>query len=360
MLQPDQSTLRIIELLARRVRPAFEELLPRGERVVAAVSGGADSLALLWLLRHFNCDVIVAHINHDLRGAESDGDEAFVVELCRQFELPVVVRRVELAAAGSMETAARSARYKALVDVAGAQRCTRVATGHTANDQLETVLLNWLRGAGIAGLRGMEPVRELAPDVLLVRPMLPLTREDTMAICNAAQWAWREDSSNQSTLHRRNRVRHELLPSLRNVMNGDEALEQLARQTVYACDIWRADLELLDDLAREKTAAITLREEATPAAHLLVLDGLQFRKLPLSMQRRVLRRAAEQVSGTKYFEGAGEVGREKIETTRRQVLSDGRRAVWQWTRNLWVEWTGAAAGNRIRVRRVNDEVLSTS
>lgn len=360
MSQYDLSTSSAVDLLAQSVCPILDELAPCEERVLAAVSGGADSLALLWLLQKFGRDVVVAHINHGLRGEESQADEAFVIKLCEELKVPVVTRRVEVLAAGSLEVNARSARYAALIEIAKEQDCSRVATGHTASDQLETVLLNWLRGAGISGLRGMEPIRELAPKVLLVRPMLGLTREETVAICSAAGWEWREDSSNQSTLHRRNRVRHELLPSLRNVINGDGSLQQLARQTGAACEIWRADLELLDDLAREKLRAITLHEEETATACLLILDGLQFRDLPLSLQRRVLRVATEQVSGTKYFEGAGEVGWQKIETTRRQVLSNGRRAVWQWTKNLTVEWTGAASGNRIRVRRVKDEVSPAS
>jgi len=356
MSQYDLSPLRVIE----RVRPAFDELVPRYERVLAAVSGGADSLALLWLLQKFERDVVVAHINHGLRGEESQADEAFVIKLCEELKVPVVTRRVEVLSVGSLEANARSARYAALIEIAKEQDCSRVATGHTASDQLETVLLNWLRGAGISGLRGMRPSRELAPRVLLMRPMLSLTREETTAICGAAKWAWREDSSNQSTLHRRNRVRHELLPSLRNVINGDGSLQQLARQTGHACEIWRADLELLDELAREKISAIALHQEDTSTTRLLILDGLAFRELHLSLQRRVLRMAAEQVSGGKYFEGAGEIGWQKIETTRRQVLSNGRRAVWQWTKNLSVEWTGAAAGNRIRVRCVKDEVLPRS
>lgn len=360
MSQYDQSTSSAVDLLAQSVRSAFDELMPCNERVLAAVSGGADSLALLWLLRNFGREVVVAHINHGLRGEESQADEAFVIALCEELKVPVVSRRVEVLTLGSTEANARSARYAALCEIAREQNCVRVATGHTASDQLETVLLNWLRGAGISGLRGMEPVRELAPKVLLVRPLLQLTREETVAICGAAHWRWREDSSNQSTLHRRNRVRHELLPSLRNVINGDGSLQQLARQTGHACEIWRADLELLDELARQKLSAITLHEEETPAARLLILNGLQFRELPLSLQRRVLRMAAERVSGTKYFEGASEVGRQKIETTRRQVLSNGRRMVWQWTRYLAVEWTGDAAGNRIRVRLVKDEVSPAS
>jgi tRNA(Ile)-lysidine synthase len=352
----DQSPLsKCLSALLPRLQISLDEAAPPGQRILAAVSGGADSMSLLWVLKYFERDVVVAHINHGLRSEESDADAAFVQQHCQDLDIPFVVSRVQVETTGSVETAAREARYAALIEMAGQQECALIATGHTASDQLETVLLNWLRGAAVTGLRGMEPVREIAPQVLLVRPLLPLTREETQQICTEVNWPWRDDSSNRSTLHRRNAVRHELLPCLEKLMNGKGARQQLARQTQQASAILRDDLDYLDALANEHLAALVLKEEKDAASHLLILDSIAWSELPVALQRRVLRVAVQRVDDGKL---SGEIGLEKIETLRRQILSKGRRMVWQWRHDLWAEWTGVASGNRIRLRVVREELPS--
>ncbi len=316
-------------------------------------------MALLWSLKYFGYDVVVAHINHGLRSNDSDGDEAFVIEHCHRIEVPVVTRRVEVATSGSVETNAREARYAALVEIAREQQIGYVTTGHTASDQLETVLMNWLRGAAITGLRGMEATRELVPQVLLVRPLLSITRDEVRELCGSVGWTWREDASNESAAFLRNRVRHQLLPCCEMVMNRAGARQQLERQTTRACEVLQADFELLDEIAQTHLAALVLKDkietdcgkQSQTASHLLILDGVRWSHLPLSMQRRVLRAAVAKLDGGML---RGEIGWEKIETVRQHVQSKGRRKVWQWRRDLSVEWTSVACGNRIRLRLVKE------
>ena len=128
--------------------------LPQNERVLVAVSGGADSLALLWLLRAAQCEIRVAHIHHGLRDHESDDDETFVRQLCAREEIEYSMRRVHVENIGGhfSEDAARRARYTALVEMAHESDCRAIATGHTADDNLETILLHMARGASVEGL----------------------------------------------------------------------------------------------------------------------------------------------------------------------------------------------------------------
>lgn len=187
------------------------ELLQPGDRVICALSGGADSVALLWslyLLREkWELTLSAAHFNHGLRGEESDRDEAFVRQLCQRLEIPLTVGRGEIIPQGrGVEDAARRARYAFLESLAAG---AVIATAHTADDNAETVLLHLLRGAGLRGLGGIAPKRGR-----IIRPMLTVTRQEVEEFL--AQWSLRhvEDSSNRGSDFLRNRLRQQVMPVL--------------------------------------------------------------------------------------------------------------------------------------------------
>lgn len=313
-------------------------LLPLDTKILVAVSGGADSMALLLALHEAQLNIVVGHVNHGLRGQESDKDEEFVLDYCAWRGILAISRRVKLE--NSSENAAREARYAALIEMARQHNCSVIVTGHTADDVLETILLNWLRGASIAGLGGIPPCRFLEDDLVLVRPLLQATRVETHAFCEANECPWREDSTNESPVYTRNRVR-QLLPQIANVANT--APEQLARQTARAAQLWREDNDFLDELAGQQLELLTLQSHYD----LLVLNGLRLATLPPSLGRRVLRLAAQALNGE-----AREIGSEPVELARRHIASVARHAVWQWPGNISVEWTGPGAGNRVRLRYV--------
>lgn len=340
-----------LSLILKRIGPALPKLLPSG-RVLAAVSGGADSLALLRILLAVEQDVTVAHVNHQMRGQESEVDQAHVRDLCASLSVPFDARRVQVLGGSNIEAEARQLRYAALEEMALAHGCASIATGHTASDNLETILLHWLRAATVSGMRGIQgsrPLRSGSP-VLVARPLLDVTRAECEAICAEASWKWREDSSNTSPKYLRNRVRRELVPLLENLMaapsGGSGSPARAARQAGRAAKLWADDLDLLDSLARVELESLTTRR----TSELLVLDGDRFCALPVALQRRVLRLGAREVEGDKL--APGEVSSRKIEEARAWIVAGERRRVWQWKKNLSVEWCGRGSGNRIRLARV--------
>lgn len=314
--------------------------LPRDETVLVACSGGADSSALLLALQQAEYSCVAAHVNHGTRGVENEGDENFVRASCETLRIPFVSEQLHLLPESS-EAILREARYESLIGLARENNCHRIATAHTANDVLETLILNLLRDATGAGWSGISPVRTLADGVLLLRPMLKTTREEVVAFLNAENWMWREDSSNQNSRYLRNRVRNELVPKLVEIGGGDPT--RIVRQAGRSAEILREDFSVLEELARTHLQTSTLCDEE----NLFILDGLKFRQLPVALQRRVLRLAVEKLEGH-----TRDVSFERVEEVRHHVRENKRRAVWMWKKTLSVEWTGAMAGNRIRFKRV--------
>ena len=186
------------------------EMVSSGDTVTCAVSGGADSVALLfamYLLKDkLDIKVRAAHFNHGLRGAESQRDEAFVREFCHRYEIPLDVGSGKVTAGKKgLEAAAREARYAFLQALPG-----KIATAHTADDNAETVLMRMVRGTGLKGLGAISPVREN-----LIRPMLTVTRQQVMAFLEEYHLSYVEDSSNATDAFLRNRLRHQVMPLLK-------------------------------------------------------------------------------------------------------------------------------------------------
>ncbi len=265
------------------------QLLGRNDRVAIAISGGSDSVALAWLLREIAPEVQaelagLIHVNHGLRGAASDGDESFCRELASRLNLPIDVRHRDVAALArarsvSLETAAREARYECFEQGAVALDAAVVATGHTEDDQAETVLLRLLRGAGTRGLSGIRIRRGR-----FIRPLLETRREDLRRYLLGLGETWCEDASNADTAIVRNRVRHELIPVLSEIAPG--GVKSLARLAALASD----DEAFLEDAANEKASALVLSDRSVDAA---ILGAL-----PAALARRLVRRfAAEAAPG---------------------------------------------------------------
>jgi len=203
-------------------------------RIIVAVSGGPDSVALLRGLMELSADhelqLIVAHFNHRFRGADSDQDVRFVAALAERYQLPCVLGHADNATAVVREESARQVRYQFLEEVAQEHQATHIATGHTRDDLVETVLHHLLRGTGITGLRGM-PWERLTSDATIIRPMLDLSRQDVESYLTAIEQDYRTDASNSDVTLTRNWLRRELLPDVRERFpQVDEAVARLSQQ----------------------------------------------------------------------------------------------------------------------------------
>ena len=280
----------IVDSLERRASAAIEAAgLDGGALLVAAVSGGPDSLALLHALSRLRgrlgLRLHAAHLDHRLRGEESEADARFVERACGDLGVPVTVDRADVPALRrshglSMEEAAREARYAFLSALCERLRADAVATGHTADDRAETVLMNIVRGAGLAGLRGIEPAAERRFDgrrVLLIRPLIDVTGTETAGYCRALGLVPREDSSNRSTDILRNRVRLSLIPLLEEYNPSvREALVRLSVSAARDLDYVESQVDALwIDIAEEGDGYVAMDARAlsgTPAGprcHLL-------------------------------------------------------------------------------------------
>ena len=279
----------LISRVARTLRMAGADR--PAMRVAAAVSGGADSVALVWLLHRLAADerltfAGIIHVNHQLRGAAADADEAFCRELADRVGVPFVSTRVDVSAIArdrrcSIETAARAARYEFFDRAAAELDAALVATGHTEDDQAETVLLRLLRGSGARGVSAIRLRRGR-----IVRPLLACRRAALRSYLASISETWREDSSNADEAIPRNRLRHSVMPTLEAFSpTGVAALARFAR---LASD----DETLLRDLAIKSRAEIVLSSSDSPGAAISVA-GL--RALPGPIARRVIRETAAEL-----------------------------------------------------------------
>ena len=261
-------------------------------RILVALSGGGDSVALLTVLyairQEFGLLIQAAHLNHMLRGKESLEDEQFCRELCHQFDVPLTVERFEHGEldkkGGSLETVARKARLAFLHRTAEHTGCIRIATGHTRDDQAETILQRILRGTGPSGLAGILPVR----DNLWVRPLLCVRREEAREYLSGKNVPYRDDSSNDDEAFFRNSIRHTLLPLLieRYSPNITVTLSRLA-------DLTRVQEDFLESTVDEAYARCINCADTCA----IILDKERFMSYHKLLRQRIVRQCLKNLEG---------------------------------------------------------------
>lgn len=291
-----------------------ERSLRKGQPVVVAVSGGPDSLCLLDVLRRLGHRLVVAHLDHGLR-PDSEEDAAFVAELAAAWGLEAVVERIPVEAqkGESLEAAARRVRYTFLSRVAQEHGLSAIATGHTADDQVETLLLHLVRGSGLTGLRGMlprTPLHEVVPTAAareqwLVRPLLEVWREETEAHCRSLGLTPRRDPSNEDLSLQRNRIRRELLPLL-------EGYNPSVRRALLRLSSVAREVAAYLEAEAEKRWDQVFRQAGEEA---LAVRRAAWAATPVALQRELLR-----LAGRRLLQGEAEWGFEAVEAARTAVL----------------------------------------
>jgi tRNA(Ile)-lysidine synthase len=281
-----------LSALLQQVRRTIRRhnLCPPGGRLLIAVSGGSDSVALVFILRELETNAAftvagLAHVNHRLRPT-ADRDEQFCRALAARLELPIAVSHIDVAdyAAAehlSIEDAARRARYAFLHRCAADLEAGPIAVGHTRDDQAETFLLKLIRGAGLTGLGGIYPRKGA-----LIRPLLDVSRADLRGYLTGRGESWMEDETNADLTNPRNRVRHRVIPEL-DASYGGVVSGSIAR----AASLAREDGTWLDDLAGRRYA-----ELARADADGVTLSAAELRAEPEPIRRRILLKALREVA----------------------------------------------------------------
>jgi len=316
-------TNTLLEIVARAVLE--HNLIPEGSRVLVAVSGGADSVALLHSLLLYRersslpFSMVVAHLDHLIRGDAALADRELVAALAARHGLKLVTGSADVTAFArqeslSLEEAGRIRRRRFLEESAADQGAERIALGHTRDDQVETFFINLFRGTGPRGLGAMAH----GPEGPYIRPLLDLGRDQITAFLEENGISWREDQTNQDQRFLRNRIRHRLLPMLEA-----EFSPHLKERVAATATLLRAAEDLLDDQTR--TCMAGLRRpfpksgKSVPGGG-LALDLEEWKRLPEEMQRRVLRLCCREIKGD-----TRDLGFRHVEIIRRHFL--GREVV---------------------------------
>lgn len=282
--------MRSVPQIVRRTIQKYDMLKP-GDRVVIGVSGGGDSMALMHILREISPDyhlwLVVAHLDHGLR-AEGKQDELFVRRAAADLGIPFEGRKVDVRVQRqkqglNLQEAARQVRYAFLRGVAKKYRAAKIALGHTADDQAESVIMRFLRGSGTRGLSGIPPVRE----EVFIRPLIEVWRAEIEAFLQEKKIPYLSDPSNRSGQFLRSRIRHELLPILRQYN------PRIREVLVQMADLFRAEEIYWQALVEEKFPGLVLND----TKHALTLDIPSLLKQPFPLRLRMLRFALEKLMG---------------------------------------------------------------
>jgi tRNA(Ile)-lysidine synthase len=315
------------------------------ETVVVGVSGGADSICLLHILtglrERLDFTVHVAHLNHMLRGPESDGDARYVSRLAKKLEVAATIESRDVRAYQakhrlSLEDSARQVRYRFFAEVVERLGADRVAVGHTADDQAETILMHLVRGAGPTGLLGMRPLSAWTSPGLagltVIRPLLAVSREETHTYCRQRRLSPRVDSSNLSLSPFRNRIRQELMPLLQAYN------PRIGEALIRTSDTLSTELSFLEEYVSAVWPKVTGEENGA-----IVLDRESVVSLHPAVQRHLLRRVTREVLGD-----LEDIEWKHIEKMREGLtLRKGKRVILPRRLTLSVE------GRKIRVSAVS-------
>jgi len=271
------------------------DMLSFNDRILIGISGGPDSVTLLNILlsfkKRYNLSFFIAHLDHMLRGKESDEDVNFVKNLAQELGLPCEIKSCNLAKITrkehlTLEEAARKYRYKFFLETARKFKTNKIALGHNADDQVETVLMRFLRGSGLEGLMGIPPVRGK-----IIRPLIECSRTEIEEYCKENKIEYRVDSSNKEVVYFRNKIRLELLPLLSKSYNKNIKDIMLRLRSI---------ISEVSAYLNQETELFFKEVVRRESPEMVIIDLKKFTSLPLALKRRIIRKSIEVVKGNLY------------------------------------------------------------
>ncbi|MFH1853951.1 MAG: tRNA lysidine(34) synthetase TilS [Candidatus Omnitrophota bacterium] len=271
-------------------------MLNRHDNILIGLSGGPDSVALLRALilirQEYELKLYIAHMDHMFRGNESREDRKFCEALAGSLNLPIFCEEKNIPKIAnekkiSSEEAARFERYDFFFKIARENKIDKIAVGHTRDDQAETILMRLVRGSGMSGLGGMNPVKEIN-GMIIIRPLIDITRREIEDFIKEHRLECRHDSSNDKNIFTRNKVRHELIPFLEDKFNPN-----IKEILVNTAENLRAENEFLDKFSRRKLKIISRKNRRGE----IVLDIKKLKKQPSAIKKRILRSALKELKG---------------------------------------------------------------
>lgn len=271
------------------------DMISFNDRILIGISGGPDSVTLLNILlsfkKRYNLSFFIAHLDHMLRGKESDEDVSFVKNLAQELGLPCEIRSCNLTKITrkehlTLEEAGRKYRYKFFLEAARKFKTNKIALGHNADDQVETVLMRFLRGSGLEGLMGIPPVRGK-----IIRPLIECSRTEIEEHCKENKIEYRVDSSNKEVVYFRNKIRLELLPLLSKSYNKNIKDIMLRLRSI---------ISEVSAYLNQETELFFKEVVRRESPEMVIIDLKKFTSLPLALKRRIIRKSIEVVKGNLY------------------------------------------------------------
>lgn len=285
-------------MLIDKVKSTIDKynLIEKHDRVLVALSGGADSVALLRVLygmkEQYSLDIYVGHMNHQFRGKEADKDAAFCKKLAEDLGLDISYCEIDVPKIAdekgiSPEEAGRQERYAFFMKIASKKNINKIATGHNRDDQAETVLMRAIRGSGMTGLGGISPLRKMR-GFTIIRPLIEVTRKEINEFIRGARLEFRHDSSNDEVIFTRNKIRHELIPYLEKDFNPNikEVLANMAENL-------RLENDFLEKFAKRKFRSMSKKNTSGE----IRINIKSLKRQPEAIKKRILRRALEELKG---------------------------------------------------------------
>ena len=279
--------------MKNKVKQTIEKynLIEENDKILVAVSGGPDSLSLLNILHDLGYDLCVAHVNHGLR-ENAQIDDEFVEKFCKEKSIPCYIKKIKLKEemeldvnlkGMSTEEAGRKIRYDFFKEILEEQKCTKIATAHNSNDNVETVIMNVFRGSGMSGLKGIEPIRGN-----IIRPLIETTRREIEDYCTENELKPRHDESNDETVYTRNKVRLELIPYIEKNINSN-VVNNITRMSKIISEEERFILDMVEEAYNK----IVLKEEK----NIVICKLKLFNELDVVIRKRLILKMIIKVLG---------------------------------------------------------------